>query len=91
MTDFLLNRRTKVKINNFTLLKILVMMKISQELLISSILYLFYNIDLLKSYKNIRLRTNVTDFVNNVNILIYNENTEQNCLKLIKIYKKCQS
>ena len=63
-------------------------MKISQKLLILLILYLFYNVNFLKSYENIRLYTNVTDFINNINILIYNENIEQNYLKLTKIYKK---
>ena len=80
----------KVKVNNFTLLKTLVIIRILSRLLILLILYLFYNIDLLKNYENIYLRTNIIDFVNNINILMYNEIIEQNYLKLIEIYKKCQ-
>ena len=70
------------------LLETLIIMKISQESSILSILYLFYNVDLLKSYENIRLRTSIIDFINDINILIYNESIEQNYLKLTEIYKK---
>ena len=48
-------------------------------------LYLFYNANLLKLYKNIRLRFNVIKFMNNINILIYNELTKRNCEILKKI------
>jgi hypothetical protein len=86
MEDFLLSCRTEVRINNFTLLEALVSVEIPQEFSILLILYLFYNTDLLKSCKSIHLCISVTDFINNVNIFIYNKNIEQNCKKLIKIY-----
>ena len=47
-------------------------------------LYLFYNVDLLKSCENVRLRFNVIEFVNNINILTYSESTKRNC----EIWKK---
>ncbi len=65
-----------MKINKFVLLKALILMRISQNLLIFSILYLFYNIDLLKKCDNIRLYISATKFVNNINILIYSKNTK---------------
>ena len=47
-------------------------------------LYLFYNANLLKLYKNVKLRFSVIEFVNNINILKYNKSTEQNYKTLKK-------
>jgi hypothetical protein len=79
MIDFLLNRHIEMKVNDFVLLEILILVGIPQEFLISLILYLFYNADLLEEYNNIRLYTSATSFVNNVNILTYNKSIKQNC------------
>ena len=57
---------------------------------LSPILYLFYNADLLEIYNNIRLRISAIGFVDDINILIYSELTEENCEKLSKVYKKCE-
>ena len=61
------------------LLKILISIEIPQNLLIFSILYLFYNANLLKKCDNIRLYISVTKFINNINILIYNKSIKRNC------------
>ena len=58
---------------------------ISQNLLFFSILYLFYNANLLKLCKNIKLRFNVIKFVNKINILMYSESTKRNYEMLKKI------
>ena len=63
---------------------------ISQSSFLSFILYLFYNVDLLKNYDDIRLHTSIIDFVNDVNILTYNDSTKRNCEKLKEIYRKCE-
>ena len=55
---------------------------------LSPILYLFYNADLLEIYNNIRLRTSIIGFVDDINILIYSELTEENYKKLSKVYEK---
>ena len=89
MKDFLLDRRIKVKINDFTLSEALVLVGTPQGSPISLILYLFYNADLLESCKSIRLRMSATGFVDDVNILTYGESTEQNCKKLAEIHVKC--
>ncbi len=78
MIEFLSNYYIKIKINKFILLKALISIKIPQNLLISPILYLFYNINLLEKCNNIRLRISVTKFVNDINILIYNKSMERN-------------
>jgi len=63
---------------------------ISQDSSLSSILYLFYNVNLLKACDDIKLRTNFTKFVNKINILIYKEFIKCNCRVLNKIYDKCK-
>ena len=54
------------------------------EFFIFLILYLFYNANLLKTCDNVKLRFSVTNFVNDINILIYNEFIKQNCDMLKK-------
>jgi len=54
------------------------------------ILYLFYNANLLKACDNIKLRINFINFVNDINILIYEKFTKHNCKVLSKIYDKCE-
>jgi len=58
--------------------------------LLSLILYLFYNANLLKVCDDIKLRINFTDFVNDVNILIYKEFMKHNCKVLSEIYDRCE-
>ena len=50
---------------------------ISQRFFISSILYLFYNADLLNICEKLEIKINDFDFVNDVNILTYSTNTEK--------------
>ena len=76
--------------NDFVLLEALVSVGIPQGSPISLILYLFYNADLLESYESLRLRTSTTGFVDDINILIYSESTEQNYKKLVEIHEECQ-
>ena len=84
MKDFLKNKNTTLIIKNYTMTKRKINVSISQNLLFFSMLYLFYNANLLKSYKNIRLRFNIIEFINNINILIYNELIKRNCEMLKK-------
>ena len=53
MEDFLLDRRTEVKINDFTLPEAPVSVGIPQGSPISPVLYLFYNADLPESCESI--------------------------------------
>ena len=88
--DFLKKRRTILMINKYTLLERRTKVNISQNSSLSFILYLFYNVDLLKNCDDIKLRTSIIDFVNNVNILTYNDFTKRNCEKWKEIYDKCE-
>ncbi len=63
---------------------------ISQDSLLSLILYLFYNVNLLKACDDIRLRISFTNFINNVNILIYEEFIKCNCKVLNEVYDRCE-
>jgi len=58
--------------------------------LLSLILYLFYNVNLLEACDDIKLRTSFTDFVNDINILTYEEFIKCNCRVLSEIYDKCK-
>ena len=82
--DFLRKRRTTLTINEYTLFERRAKVNISQNFFLFFILYLFYNVDLLRNYNDIKLHTSIIDFVNDVNILTYNDSTKRNCEKLKK-------
>ncbi len=63
---------------------------ISQDSLLSSILYLFYNTNLLEACDDIKLKTNFTNFVNDINILTYEKFIKCNCRVFSKIYDRCK-
>ncbi len=71
-------------------MKCSVNVNISQDSLLSSILYLFYNVNLLKACDNIKLRISFTNFVNDINILTYEKFMKCNCRVLSKIYDRCE-
>ncbi len=88
--NFLKDQRIMITIDDYTTMKRSMNVDISQDSLLSLILYLFYNANLLKACDDIKLRTNFTNFMNNVNILIYEEFIKRNCRVLNKIYDRCK-
>ncbi len=88
--NFLKNQCIMITIDDYMMMKRSVNVNISQDFLLSSILYLFYNVNLLKACDDIRLRTSFIDFVNNVNILIYKKFMKCNCKVLSEIYNRCK-
>ncbi len=62
---------------------------ISQRSLISSILFLFFNASLIKKCKALKIKIEVLDFVNNINILVYDRFTEEICKTLSKAHDVC--
>ena len=86
--NFLKNKSTTLIIKDYTMTKRKIKINISQKSLFFSMLYLFYNANLLKSYENVKLRFNIIEFVNDINILTYNESTEQNYKILKKTWEK---
>jgi len=79
-----------ITINDYTMMKCSVNIDISQDSLLSSILYLFYNVNLLKACNNIKLRTSFTNFINDINILIYEKFMKHNYRVFNKIYDRCE-
>jgi len=88
--NFLRNQRIMITINDYTTMKRSVNINISQNSLLSLILYLFYNVNLLEACDDIKLRTNFTDFINNINILIYEKFMKCDCKVLSEIYDRCE-
>ena len=87
---FLKNKRTTITIEDHTTTKRRVNVNISQSLSLSSMLYLFYNANLLETYDDIKLWINFIEFVNDDNILTYEKSIERNCKVLNEIYNKCE-
>ncbi len=79
-----------ITINDYMMMKCSVNINISQDSSLSSILYLFYNVNLLEACNDIKLRISFTNFVNNINILIYEEFIKYNCRVLNEIYDRCK-
>ena len=88
--NFLRNRCIMITINDYMMMKRNVNINILQNSLLSSILYLFYNVNLLKAYNDIRLKISFINFVNDINILIYKKFMKRNCKVLSEIYDKCE-
>ncbi len=88
--DFLKKQRITLNINDYMMAKWKINMNISQNSLLSLVLYLFYNADLLKACDDIKLSINVIKFVNNINIMIYEVFTKRNCKMLNEVYNKCK-
>ncbi len=88
--NFLRNWRIMITIDDYTMMKCSVNINISQDFLLSLILYLFYNANLLKACDDIKLRINFINFMNDINILIYKEFTKCNCRVLNEIYDRCE-
>jgi len=90
MKNFLRDQHIMITIDDYMMMKRSVNVNISQDSSLSSILYLFYNVNLLEVCDNIRLKTSFTDFINDVNILIYEKFIKCNCKVLSEIYDKCE-
>ena len=88
--NFLRNRCIMITINDYMMMKRNVNINILQNSLLSSILYLFYNVNLLKAYNDIRLKISFINFVNDINILIYKEFMKRNCKVFSEIYDRCK-
>jgi len=52
---------------------------ISQEFLISLILFLFFNASLIEKCKALRIKIEVLNFINDINILVYDRFIEEIC------------
>jgi len=62
---------------------------ISQESFISSILFLFFNASLIEKCEALRIKIQVLNFVNDINILAYDRFIEEICKTLSKTHDVC--
>jgi len=62
---------------------------ILQRFFILSILFSFFNVNLIEKYKVLEIKIEMLNFVNDINILIYNRITEAVCKTLNKIHDVC--
>ncbi len=62
---------------------------ILQRSFISLILFLFFNVSLIKKCEALRIKIEVLDFINDINILVYDKFTEEICRTLSKAYDVC--
>ncbi len=88
--NFLKDQRITITIDDYTMMKYSVNVDISQNSLLLLILYLFYNVNLLKACDDIKLKTSFINFMNDINILIYEEFIKRNCRVFSKIYDRCK-
>ncbi len=62
---------------------------ISQKSFISLILFLFFNASLIEKCEALKIKIEVFDFINDINILVYNRFTEEICRTLSKAHDIC--
>jgi hypothetical protein len=87
--NFMQDRRISLIVRTKQTIMNNVNVDISQKSSMSSILYLFYNANLLKLLEQSSRKMIVIDFVNDINILIYDINTINNCRLLKKMHEHC--
>jgi hypothetical protein len=89
--NFIKDKHISLTFDNATMTFRLIKTNISQKSFISSIFYLFYNVDLLKIFEKSSRRIAIVNFVNDINFLIYDIYTKQNCQTLKRFYQECET
>jgi exonuclease III len=89
VASFLENRRTTIRLADYTSPEEAIQVGIPQGSPISPILYLFYNADLVEDCQRPALYSSVTAFVDDTNILVYSRTTKENCRKLQELHNFC--
>ncbi len=87
--SFLKNRETLLIFNEQMSIMCKINADIFQESFISLILFLFFNASLFKKCETLRIKIKVLNFVNDINILVYDRFIEEICKTLSKIYDVC--
>ncbi len=87
--NFLKNKESLLTFNEQISMMQQVNADILQRFLISSILFLFFNASLIKKCKALEIKIKVLDFVNDINILIYDKIIKSICKLLSWAYNVC--
>ncbi len=84
--SFLKNWETLLRFNKQTSDMCKINANISQKFLISSIFFLFFNVSLIEKYEALRIKIEVLNFVNDINILAYDRFIEEICKTLSRMH-----
>ncbi len=87
--SFLENRETLLRFNEQTSDMCKINTDILQRSFISLIFFLFFNVSLIEKYKALKIKIEVFNFVNNINILAYNKFIEEICRTLSRVHDIC--
>jgi hypothetical protein len=90
INNFLFDRFTIFAMNRRIIESFSMQIENSQNSSFSSILYLFYNVDLLEMCNKFEMNTRFFEYVDDVNILIYEKSINENCQNLEKMHKLCE-
>jgi hypothetical protein len=90
INNFLFDRFTILAVNRKMIESFSMQIEISQKFSFFLILYLFYNVDLLKMCNKLETNTRFLEYVDDVNILIHEKNIEKNCRNLERMHKFCE-
>ena len=85
----MMNKIIILIIKDYKIKKMPINIEISQKLLLSLILYLFYIVELLEACNNISKKLNTSKFINNINFLAYKPSMKCNYNTLIRTHDKC--
>ena len=87
--SFLKNRETSLRFNEQTSDIREINADILQRSLISSILFLFFNASLIEKCKALRIKIEVFNFINDINILAYDKFIKEICRTLSRVHNIC--
>ncbi len=90
MISFFQNRTTILTMNRKMIASFSMRTKIFQRFSLFFVLYLFYNVDLLKMCDKLEINTKSLKYADDVNILIYDKITNENCKSLKRVHKFCE-
>lgn len=85
--SFMMNKSIILMFNRRFIEFFAILTDIFQDFLIFSLLYFFYNADLLEMCDKLNINTRVLEYANDVNILTYDRSTKINCKTLRKIHR----
>ena len=87
--SFLKNRETSLIFNEQMSTMCKINANISQESFISLIFFLFFNASLIEKCKALKIKIEVLNFINDINILVHDRFIEEICKTLSKTYNVC--
>jgi hypothetical protein len=90
INNFLFDRFTIFAMNRKMIESFSIQIEISQNSSFFSILFLFYNVDLLKMCNKLETNTKFFEYVDDVNILIYEKSIDENCRNFERMHKLCE-